>query len=185
MPRIARRPRTREPERRPRAGRLRAAARPTRAQAAQPADPCGRRRLSSSRSRRRRILARAIAASDAIPADPPDPAEARSWRGPHRDGEGPGRQGSRQRRDAHDRRCRVAPRAAAEAITGAAWSPDRKWVAFRRRIGGLWVADTVGGAPRQLTAGPGLVPLGLVAHRGPTRRRARPRCDPRRRGDRS
>jgi Tol biopolymer transport system component len=44
----------------------------------------------------------------------------------------------------------------AEAITGAAWSADRTWVAFRAR--GLWVADTVGGAPRQLTADLGWSP---------------------------
>jgi Tol biopolymer transport system component len=34
-------------------------------------------------------------------------------------------------------------------VTGAAWSPDRRWVAFR--AGGLWLADSMGGAPRQLT----------------------------------
>jgi Tol biopolymer transport system component len=33
-------------------------------------------------------------------------------------------------------------------IIGAAWSPDRRWVAFS--AGGLWVADTIGGAPRRL-----------------------------------
>ena len=36
----------------------------------------------------------------------------------------------------------------AEGITEAAWSPDRRWVAFG--AGGLWVTDTTG-APRQLT----------------------------------
>jgi Tol biopolymer transport system component len=44
----------------------------------------------------------------------------------------------------------------AESITGAAWSPDRRWVAFR--AGGLWVADTIGGAPVQLTADQGWFP---------------------------
>ena len=44
----------------------------------------------------------------------------------------------------------------AEGITGAAWSADRRWVAFR--AGGLWVADTVGGAPRQVTADLGWSP---------------------------
>lgn len=39
-------------------------------------------------------------------------------------------------------------RAGAEGITEAAWSPDRRWVAFG--AGGLWVTDTIG-APRQLT----------------------------------
>jgi Tol biopolymer transport system component len=38
----------------------------------------------------------------------------------------------------------------ADDITGAAWSPDRAWVAFQ--AGGLWVADTIGGAPHQLSA---------------------------------
>ena len=38
----------------------------------------------------------------------------------------------------------------AEGVTSAAWSHDRTWVAFR--AGGLWVADTVGGAPRQVSA---------------------------------
>jgi WD40-like Beta Propeller Repeat len=44
----------------------------------------------------------------------------------------------------------------AEGITGAAWSADRRWVAFR--AGGLWVAETIGGAPRQLTADQGWSP---------------------------
>ena len=70
-----------------------------------------------------------------------------------------------------------------DAITGAAWSPDRRWVAFR--AGGLWVADTIGGAPRQLTADQGWSPwvwsptenrLAVVQGR---------RCDPRRRDDRA
>jgi len=43
--------------------------------------------------------------------------------------------------------------ARAEDITGAAWSPDRAWVAFR--AGGLWVADTTGGRAHQLTADQG------------------------------
>ncbi len=43
----------------------------------------------------------------------------------------------------------------ARAITAAAWSSDREWVAFRGSPGGsqdgsIWVADTVGGAPRQV-----------------------------------
>ena len=44
----------------------------------------------------------------------------------------------------------------AQYITAAAWSSDRKWVAFRASRGGgssggsIWVADTIGGAPRQL-----------------------------------
>ena len=38
----------------------------------------------------------------------------------------------------------------AEGISSAAWSHDRRWVAFR--AGGLWVADTLGGAPRQVSA---------------------------------
>ena len=41
-------------------------------------------------------------------------------------------------------------------ITGAAWSPDRRWVAFRAN--GLFVADTVGGTPQQLTADQGWFP---------------------------
>jgi Tol biopolymer transport system component len=44
----------------------------------------------------------------------------------------------------------------AEAITNAEWSPDHRWVAFR--AGGLWLADTSGGAPRQLTADQGWNP---------------------------
>jgi len=44
----------------------------------------------------------------------------------------------------------------AEGITGAAWSADRRWVAFR--AGGLWFTDTIGGAPRQLTADLGWSP---------------------------
>jgi hypothetical protein len=44
----------------------------------------------------------------------------------------------------------------AEGITSAAWSHDRRWVAFR--AGGLWIADTIGGAPRQLTADLGWSP---------------------------
>jgi Tol biopolymer transport system component len=44
----------------------------------------------------------------------------------------------------------------AEGITSAAWSHDRRWVAFR--AGGLWVADTIGGAPRQITADLGWSP---------------------------
>src|SRR3954471_1938444 len=41
----------------------------------------------------------------------------------------------------------------ARSITAAAWSSDRKWVAFRASPGGssggsIWIADTVGGAPR-------------------------------------
>lgn len=44
----------------------------------------------------------------------------------------------------------------AEGITSAAWSHDRRWVAFR--AGGLWVADSVGGAPRQITADLGWSP---------------------------
>ena len=43
-----------------------------------------------------------------------------------------------------------------KGITGAAWSPDRRWVAFRAN--GLFVADTIGGAPRQLTADQGWFP---------------------------
>jgi Tol biopolymer transport system component len=47
-------------------------------------------------------------------------------------------------------------------ITSAAWSPDRKWVAFRWGLGSsagsLWVADTIGGAPRQLATAPGYAP---------------------------
>jgi Tol biopolymer transport system component len=41
-------------------------------------------------------------------------------------------------------------------ITGAAWSPDRKWVGFR--ASGLWIADTSGGAPRQLITDVGWYP---------------------------
>jgi Tol biopolymer transport system component len=44
----------------------------------------------------------------------------------------------------------------AEGITSAAWSHDRRWVAFR--AGGLWVADTIGGAPRQVSADLGWSP---------------------------
>jgi Tol biopolymer transport system component len=47
-------------------------------------------------------------------------------------------------------------------ITGAAWSSDRRWVAFRRGAGSmagrLWVADTIGGAPRQLAPAGGYSP---------------------------
>lgn len=42
------------------------------------------------------------------------------------------------------------------AITGAAWSHDHMWVAFR--AGGLWVADAMGGTPQQLTADLGWSP---------------------------
>ena len=69
MPRIADAS-TREPDRRPRAGRLRAAARPPRAQAAQPPDPCRRRRRRrGARDGDRPRSARC--ASDLTPADPP------------------------------------------------------------------------------------------------------------------
>jgi Tol biopolymer transport system component len=44
----------------------------------------------------------------------------------------------------------------AEGITSAAWSHDRRWVAFRAE--GLWIADTIGGGPRQLTADLGWSP---------------------------
>jgi Tol biopolymer transport system component len=44
----------------------------------------------------------------------------------------------------------------AESITGAAWSHDRKWVAFR--AGGLWVADAESGVSRQLTGDQGWNP---------------------------
>jgi Tol biopolymer transport system component len=44
----------------------------------------------------------------------------------------------------------------ADQITGAAWSHDRTWVAFR--AGGLWIADTLGGTPRQLTSDLGWSP---------------------------
>jgi len=45
----------------------------------------------------------------------------------------------------------------ARSITAAAWSSDRKWVAFRASPGGssrgsIWIADTVGGAPRRVAA---------------------------------
>jgi Tol biopolymer transport system component len=43
-----------------------------------------------------------------------------------------------------------------DSITGAAWSHDHMWVAFR--AGGLWVADAMGGKPRQLTADLGWSP---------------------------
>ena len=49
---------------------------------------------------------------------------------------------------------RSLPGRAGESITRAAWSHDHKWVAFRQgsgsQAGELWVADTVGGAPRRL-----------------------------------
>jgi Tol biopolymer transport system component len=43
----------------------------------------------------------------------------------------------------------------ARAISAAAWSSDRKWVAFRASPGGsqggsIWIADTVGDAPRRV-----------------------------------
>jgi len=41
-------------------------------------------------------------------------------------------------------------------IVGAAWSPDRRWVAFRAT--GLWVTATTGGTPRQLTEDQGWNP---------------------------
>jgi Tol biopolymer transport system component len=41
-------------------------------------------------------------------------------------------------------------------ITSAAWSPDHRWVAFRASA--LWLADTVGGAPRQLNPDQGWDP---------------------------
>lgn len=54
------------------------------------------------------------------------------------------------------------PPAHGEDITGAAWSPDRQWVAFRRgsgsQAGELWVADTVGGAPRRIATDVGWSP---------------------------
>src|SRR5262249_1278745 len=45
----------------------------------------------------------------------------------------------------------VGPR----SITAAEWSSDRDWVAFRASPGGssggsIWVADTIGGAPRRV-----------------------------------
>jgi len=43
-----------------------------------------------------------------------------------------------------------------EGITGAAWSQDHRWVAFR--ASSLWLSDTVGGAPRQLTPDQGWDP---------------------------
>jgi len=51
-------------------------------------------------------------------------------------------------------------------ITDAAWSPDRRWVAFRVRGSrssagaepSLWIADTAGGAPRQLNPDQGWFP---------------------------
>ena len=54
------------------------------------------------------------------------------------------------------------PPAHGEEITGAAWSHDHQWVAFRRgsgsQAGELWVADTVGGAPRRLATDVGWSP---------------------------
>ena len=54
------------------------------------------------------------------------------------------------------------PSAPGEYITSAAWSPDGEWVAFRRgagsQAGELWVADSVGGAPRQVATDVGWSP---------------------------
>jgi dipeptidyl aminopeptidase/acylaminoacyl peptidase len=48
------------------------------------------------------------------------------------------------------------PGGAGEFITGAKWSFDHKWVAFRRGSGSmsgeLWVVDSIGGAPRRLAS---------------------------------
>ena len=84
------------------------------------------------------------------------PAEAaRSRRGPYRGGQ------SLVAQDPESGEVRTIVDAKtlperAEDITGAAWSPDRRWVAFR--AGGLWVAGTIGGAPRRLTADQGWFP---------------------------
>jgi Tol biopolymer transport system component len=57
---------------------------------------------------------------------------------------------------------RSLPGRAGDIITGAAWSSDRRWVAFRRApgsVGGsLWVTDTIGGTPRRLATGLGSSP---------------------------
>jgi Tol biopolymer transport system component len=54
------------------------------------------------------------------------------------------------------------PSAPGEEITGAAWSYDHNWVAFRRgtgsQSGDLWIADTTGGAPRRLARDVGWSP---------------------------
>ena len=115
-----------------------------------------------------------------VPATPPKPLGAGEVL--TRD-EGPERAGSRQRRDAHDRRSRVAPRARR--------GHHRRRMVIRPKVGrvpwpdGLWVADTVGGAPRQLTPDLGWSPWAWSPTEDQLVVRARPRCDPHRRGDRS
>ena len=130
------------------------------------------RRERKQRNRRIRagavavIVALATAAAprplDRMGARPGDPAEAaRSRRGPPR-GDGPGRPGSRQRRAAHDRRCRVAPvrrrrvhhRRRMVTSTAVGRVPSRPG----SQAGELWVADTVGGAPRQVATDVGWSP---------------------------
>ena len=94
-----------------------------------------------------------------VPATPPKPlgaARSSSGRGP----EGAGiPTAERCARSSTPGRFRPPP---AEDITGAAWSSDRQWVAFRRgpgsQAGELWVADTVGGAPRQVATDVGWSP---------------------------
>ena len=102
------------------------------------------------------ILARSMMMSDGVPADPtpqPKPLGA---------GEvliGGGQSLVAQDPESGEVRTIVDAKTLperAEDITGAAWSPDRRWVAFR--AGGLWVAGTIGGAPRRLTADQGWFP---------------------------
>jgi Tol biopolymer transport system component len=103
------------------------------------------------------ILARAVLSDDTIPVDPPKPPLI----GAHVL-EGMGASLIVRDPDTGEVRTIVDGESqfpeADVSISSAAWSPSRHWVAFRlgggSGDGSLWVADTVGGAPRQVaTAG--------------------------------
>jgi Tol biopolymer transport system component len=89
--------------------------------------------------------------SERVPTNPPPK--------PHRAGEvlfGGGGLYARDP-DTGDVRAILHPEAVpgAQSITAAAWSYDHNWVAFRASPGGsqggsIWIADTAGGAPRQV-----------------------------------
>lgn len=131
-----------------------------------------RRRDRKQRNRRIRagtlgvIVAIATAAllgrmieSEHVPAGPPKPLGAGEvlYGGRDVSARDPDTEGHRTIVDAAS-----LPPAPGEEISGAAWSHDRQWVAFRRgsgsQSGGLWVADTVGGAPRHLVGDVGWSP---------------------------
>ena len=114
--------------------------------------------LSSWRSRRRR----------SSPATSPGSASRRPRRsrwGPARSSPGARTLGAREPDSGETRTivdAEALPFVPGEYISSAAWSPDRQWVAFRRgpgsQAGELWVADTVGGAPRQVATDVGWSP---------------------------